>query len=106
MFWLCLLCVQIAAIRTKHFLDYNDGDSNQLNCNWAQSYNDFDLLINCEEMQEEVMLLASHWEGKFAAVGVAPFADSMTFNWFIDRRSGALVKCSLTFFEACLVCIM
>jgi hypothetical protein len=92
MFRICILLAASQALHAALLDDFDGDDPTLLNCNWAQSYNDFDLLINCEEMQEEVMLLASHWEGKFAAVGVAPFADSMALDWTIDRVTGNLVS--------------
>jgi hypothetical protein len=51
------------------FDDYDD-NSSCLNCNWAQAFSDIDALIGDVEMQEALMMLASHWEGRFAVDGI------------------------------------
>ncbi len=45
----------------------SDSVDAQLECNWAQNFTDFNALLAEDAMQEEVMLMASEWEGKFAA---------------------------------------
>jgi hypothetical protein len=88
---LCLLFAVTAAVT---FDDYDDGEPSLLKCNWAQAYDDFNELLNCAELQDEVMLLASHWEGRFAAM--AEFGtdqyDSLTLDATVDHDSGQLVR--------------
>jgi hypothetical protein len=52
----------------------------QLQCNWAQNFTDFDQLITDDTMQQQVMLIASEWEGKFAVpyLGV-DFRSALTY---------------------------
>jgi hypothetical protein len=89
---LCLLLV-VAAAAT--FDDYDDGEPSLLKCNWAQAYDDFNELLNCAELQDEVMLLASHWEGRFAATMQVPYDSkygSLTLDATVYHDSGEEVR--------------
>jgi hypothetical protein len=90
MFALYLLIATSTVICATSFDDYDD--VHRLNCNWAQTYDDLDLLIDCAEIQDEVMLLASHWDGRFASVGRSSFSESMTMNLVIDFVTGDKVS--------------
>jgi hypothetical protein len=88
---LCLLFAVTAAVT---FDDYDDGELSLLKCNWAQAYDDFNELLNCAEVQDEVMLLASHWEGRFAAAMqlLDPKYSSLTLDATVDHDSGQVVR--------------
>ena len=45
-------------------------DVGLLKCNWAQAYLDDEEIVDDAEIQHEIMLLASHWEGKFGRHGI------------------------------------
>jgi hypothetical protein len=47
----------------------------QLQCNWAQNFTDFDKLLTDNAMQQQVMLIASAWEGNFAE-------DNFGADWY------------------------
>jgi hypothetical protein len=65
-----------------------------LKCNWAQAYDDFNELLNCAELQDEVMLMASHWEGRFAATAEFAFYgyDSLALDAVVEHDSGQVVR--------------
>jgi hypothetical protein len=86
------LCLLFAVIAAATFDDYDDGEPSLLKCNWAQAYDDFNELLNCAELQDEVMLLASHWEGRFAAMTQLSVIGSLTLDAAVDHDSGQVVR--------------
>ncbi len=83
------LCLLFAVTAAATFDDYDDGKPSLLKCNWAQAYDDFNELLNCAELQDEVMLLASHWEGRFAAMAED---GSLTLDAVVNHGSGQVVR--------------
>jgi hypothetical protein len=92
-FWPLFAVINVVAAL---FDDY-DNVTQLLNCNWAQEFDDFDRLLNDAQMQDDLMLLASHWEGRFAAGGGVNFASGMTQEWTINYESGDLVRMTSIF---------
>ncbi len=86
------LCLLFAVSAAATFDDYDDSKPSLLNCNWAQAYDDFNELLNCAEVQDEVMLLASHWEGRFAALPQYSQYDSLALEGLVDHDSGQVVR--------------
>ncbi len=89
------LCLLFAVSAAATFDDCDDGEPG-LKCNWAQAYDDFNELLNCADLQDEVMLLASHWEGRFAAMTQLNSHDSingsLTLDTTVDHGSGQVVR--------------
>ncbi len=56
----------------------------RMNCNWAQQFTDFNKLLVNNSMQEELMLMVSEWEGKFAEIDVGIDSLSMTTYQFVE----------------------
>jgi hypothetical protein len=68
--------------------------SRLLNCNWAQAFDDLEMLIRDTAMQHELMTMASHWEGKFTAHVLAMHQElGVTIRgFFINDETGTNVK--------------
>jgi hypothetical protein len=65
----------------------------RLKCNWAQGFTDFNELLANEALQEQIMLMASEWEGNFVTnkVGV-DLASAITItNPTMDFDTGYIL---------------
>jgi hypothetical protein len=58
----------------------------QLKCNWAQGFTDFDKLLANEALQKQIMLMASEWEGNFAADDIGVHHASAITNSYVKMN--------------------
>ena len=71
MFVRYLLLTLWPIVKTSTTITFDDYDDiGLLNCNWAAAYMSNEEIVNDPEIQHEIMLLASHWEGRFGRHGV------------------------------------
>lgn len=99
---LLLRSVMLSSVLTTiaNSADLKDGNE-LLDCNWASRFSNFELLVKNVEMQEEVMLLASRWEGRFATnnLGTEQESGFALYEAFINHDTGAAVNSHASDFE-------